>query len=61
MHINETFNIIQTGIGFSKKRWSVFNGKRLPSGAPALGAVEVESGLTREQAIKLADELEAKK
>jgi len=59
MHTNETFNIIQTGLGFSKKRWSVFNGKRLPSGAPAPGSVEIKSGLTRDQAIKLADELEA--
>jgi hypothetical protein len=58
-HTNENFNIIQTGSGFKKNCWSVFQGKRLPSGHPATGSLEIKDKLTREQAIKLADSLEA--
>jgi hypothetical protein len=60
LHENETYNIIQTGSGFDKKCWSVFNGKRLPSGAPARGAVEIKSGLAYEEAKQFADKMEGK-
>lgn len=59
MHENETYNIVQTGSGFTRSCWSVFKGKRLPSGAPARGAVEIASGLNYEEAKKLADKMEA--
>jgi hypothetical protein len=57
MHNNETFNIVQTG--HKRYEWAVIAGKRLPSGAPEQGAKVVQDGLTREQAILLADTLEA--
>ena len=58
LHENENYNIIQTGSGFDKNCWSVFKGRRLDNGSPSLGAVEVKSDLTYEEAKKVADEME---
>lgn len=59
LHTNENYNIIQTGSGFDEKCWSVFNGKRLDNGAPEVGAVELKSGLTYNEAKQLADKMQA--
>jgi hypothetical protein len=59
MHINNTYNILSTRIGF-KDTWCVIKGKRAPAGYAEKGAVVVsESNLSRDQAIELADKLES--
>ena len=60
MHSNQTYNIIQSKVGFSAKKWAVIKGTRLPSGHPAEGSMVIQDGLTRDSAIALADRLESR-
>ena len=57
-HSNELYNIMQAP-GNMNPLMVVIKGKRLPSGCPAPGAKVISGEMSRDDAIKMADNLEA--
>lgn len=60
MHKNANFNIVQAH-GNCNPLFVVIAGQRAPGGYPVTGAVTVSKPMTRDEAITLADRLQAER